>query len=112
MNMNEGAKYTSTIHYLDTRWWRVVSFTLLPLYFLYSLYRKLGGPQSQSWRYNEEKNLSLLPRIEPQLLGHSAREVVAMPTELSQLPLVIVVEQKSEAYISFIHLTTTVHWLL
>jgi hypothetical protein len=53
-----------------------------------------------------------LPRIEPRLLGHSTRKLVAMPTELSQISLVIVIEQKSEVYISFIHLTTIVRWLL
>jgi hypothetical protein len=44
------------------------------------LYRRLGGPQCRSARY-EKKILPLLV-IEPRLLGHS---LVAMPTELSRL---------------------------
>jgi hypothetical protein len=72
---------------------------------------KVGGPQSKSGSYRKEKNLLLPPRIESRLLGHSARKLVVMPTELSQIPLVIVIEQKSEAYMSFIHVTTFC-WLL
>jgi hypothetical protein len=61
-----------------------VNFTLRSLYpwgnsFRYQLYRRLGGPQSRSGRYWEEKNLTLAgiwtPAVQP----------VAIPTELSRL---------------------------
>jgi hypothetical protein len=55
-------KYNSTILDLDTRWRRVVSFTSLSLNpretaYQYSLYRRLGGPQSCFGRCGIEKNL-------------------------------------------------------
>jgi hypothetical protein len=72
--------YRCTFRDLRTRWRLVISFTPLPLYpqgksLRYPLYRKLGGPQSQSGRYGEENNLTL-PGIEP---------CVTKPTELSRL---------------------------
>jgi hypothetical protein len=33
----------------------------------------MGGPQSQTGRYGEEKNLLPLPGMEPRLLGSSVR---------------------------------------
>jgi len=33
------------------------------------LMRKLGGPQPQSERFAKEKNLFLLPRLDPRFLG-------------------------------------------
>jgi hypothetical protein len=73
---------------------RAASFTLLPLYFLwnsprYPLYRRLGGPQSWSGRYVEEKNLLPLAGIQPRLLGCPVRSLVPIPTELSWLRLPI-----------------------
>jgi hypothetical protein len=61
--------HSSTFIDLGTRWRWVVSFTLLPLYprgkgRRYSLDRRLGGPQSRSGRWGEEKNLAL-PGMEP-----------------------------------------------
>jgi hypothetical protein len=61
----------------------VDSLTPLPHYHWgncswYPLYRRLGGPQSRSGRYGEEKNLLPLPRIETRLLGRLG----AIPTEL------------------------------
>jgi hypothetical protein len=49
---------------------RVVSFTHLPLYpqenrSRYPLYRRMDGTQGQSGHYGEQKNLILLPGIEP-----------------------------------------------
>jgi hypothetical protein len=46
---------------LGTRWRRLISFTLRPLYpqgnrLWYPLFRRLGGPQSRSGRGGEEKN--------------------------------------------------------
>jgi hypothetical protein len=69
----------------------VVSFTLLPLYPRpssprYPLYKRLGGPQNRTGCY-EEKNLLPLQGIEPRLLGRPPRSLVAIPTELSRLPL-------------------------
>jgi hypothetical protein len=44
--------------------------------------RRLGGPQSRSGRYGEEKNL--LPGIKIRSLGPPDRSLVAKPTELSK----------------------------
>jgi hypothetical protein len=54
-------RHSYTILDLGTRWRWVVSFTRRPLYPRgksprYSLDRRLGGPQSRSERYGEEKN--------------------------------------------------------
>jgi hypothetical protein len=54
---------------LGTRWRWVVSFTPLPLYPQgkspwYPLDRRLGGPQSRSGRWGEEKNSQPQPGIE------------------------------------------------
>jgi hypothetical protein len=38
----------------------------------YILDRRLGGPESRSGRYGEEKNLLFVPGIEIQFLGHQA----------------------------------------
>jgi hypothetical protein len=51
----------------------------------YQLYRRLGGPQSQSERYGEKKDLLSLPRIEPRLVICPALSLVAIPIELSRL---------------------------
>jgi hypothetical protein len=46
---------------------------LLYLYLLlYPLIRRLGGPQSQSGRFGEEKNLFSLPIFKPQLVQSTA----------------------------------------
>jgi hypothetical protein len=37
--------------------------------------------------FEEEEDTNTLPGIEPHLLGRSARRLVALPTELSRLPL-------------------------
>jgi hypothetical protein len=63
-------RYSSTILDFGTRWRWVVSFTPLPLYtrgksLRYPLDGRLGGPQSQSGRCREEKNLFPLLGIEP-----------------------------------------------
>jgi hypothetical protein len=55
---------------LGTSWW-VVSFTPRPLYPRYPLYRRLGGPQSQSRRW-EKWILLTLPGLELQSLGRAA----------------------------------------
>jgi hypothetical protein len=39
----------------------------------------LGGFQSRSGQFGEEKYLSPLPEIESQFLGHSAHSLVAVP---------------------------------
>jgi hypothetical protein len=59
----------------------VVSFTPQPLYPCgkspwYALYRRLGGPQSWSGRYGEDKNLALAGNQTP------ADQPVAIPIEL------------------------------
>jgi hypothetical protein len=45
----------------------------------------MGGLQSQTGRCGEEKILLHLPGIEPRFLGRLARNVVAIPTELSRV---------------------------
>jgi hypothetical protein len=54
---------------LGTRWKGEVRFTIRPLYslgkiLLYSLDRRLGGPQNPSGRGGEEKNYQPSPGIE------------------------------------------------
>jgi hypothetical protein len=53
-----------------------------PLSPRYPLDRRLAGPQSRSGSYGEEKNLLLLPGIEPR---PSSPQPVSIPTELSRL---------------------------
>jgi hypothetical protein len=71
-------------------WWSLlVSFTLLPLYPLwkshwYSVNRRLGGPQSPSWRSGEEQIICPLPAVEPRFLG-SACSPVTVSTALPDL---------------------------
>jgi hypothetical protein len=45
------------------------------------------GPQSRSGLYGEEKNHLSITGIEPRLLGHPARSLVAIPTEKFRLPI-------------------------
>jgi hypothetical protein len=63
-------RYSSTILDLDSRWTRVVNFTPRPFYSEGKSARcpfdRLGGPQSHSGRYGEEKNLLFLQGIELQ----------------------------------------------
>jgi hypothetical protein len=71
---------------LGTRWRRVVSFTPRPLYpqgksHWYSLDRRLGEPQSRSWRGVEEKNLQPLTGLEPPIIQPVAH---CYTTELSR----------------------------
>jgi hypothetical protein len=49
---------------------------------LYPLYRRLNWSQSQSGRYEDEKNPLRLLGIEPRLLGRPAHSLVAVLTEL------------------------------
>jgi len=48
----------------------------------YLLNRRLGGSQSQSRRFEEERNLWPVPAIEPLFLVCPSRSLVAVPTEL------------------------------
>jgi hypothetical protein len=54
----------------------------------YPLYRRVGGSQSRSESYREERERDLLPLpgIEPLLLDPPACSLVAIRTELSRLP--------------------------
>jgi hypothetical protein len=66
----------------------MVSFTARPLYHRekraqYPLDKRLGGPQSKSGQYREEKHLVPLLGIEPPFLSLPARDLVAIPTEPS-----------------------------
>jgi hypothetical protein len=49
------------------------------------LYRRLGGPQSQTGHYGEEKYLFPLLGIDPLFLGHPVFSLVSILTELSHL---------------------------
>jgi hypothetical protein len=49
----------------------------------------LGGPQSRSGHYGEEKSLLPLPGIEPRLLSCPACSVIAILTELNNLQIFI-----------------------
>jgi hypothetical protein len=69
---------------------RVVTFTPLRLHpsrksRRYPLDRRLGGPQSRSWRCGEQEVLLLLPRIETWFSDRAANSLVTIPTELSRL---------------------------
>jgi hypothetical protein len=72
----------------------IISFTLLVIYSAsplrgqqgqYPLYRRLGGPQSQSGHYGEKKNLLPLLGIESWLVGLPACNLIAILSELSRL---------------------------
>jgi hypothetical protein len=51
----------------------------------YALVKRLDGPQRRSGRCGEEKNLLLLPGIEPQFICRPDCSIDALPTELSRL---------------------------
>jgi hypothetical protein len=51
----------------------------------YPFYRRVGGPQSWSEHYGEEKSFLLLPGIESQLFSHTTCSVLTVPIELCQL---------------------------
>jgi hypothetical protein len=77
-------RYSSTILALGSKWRWVVSFTSLPLYpqensLRYLLDTRLGGPQSRSGRYGEEKNFP------PVGIRTSVVQTVTIPTELFRL---------------------------
>jgi hypothetical protein len=57
---------------LGTNWKRVVNYTPRPLYSLYPLDRRQGGPQSRNGQRGEEKILPL-PGLEVWPLGRPAR---------------------------------------
>ena len=61
-------RYRPTLN-ISTVWRWVLNFTALPfqLFSLYSLNRRLVGPQSQFWCVGEEKNLVLLCEIKSSL---------------------------------------------
>ena len=66
------------------------SFTPRPLYPRergprYSLNRGLGGPQSRSGNFGEDKNLLTLPGFEPRYFGSTFLSLDTTLTELSRL---------------------------
>jgi hypothetical protein len=71
-------RYGSTILDLETIWRLVVSFIPRPLCIRYPFDRKLGGRQSRSGRYVEERNLALSGNRTP------AIQPVAIPALLSK----------------------------
>jgi len=80
--------YRSTKPWRMGGWRWVVSFTPRPLYSWgknrrYPLNRKLGGSQSRSGRYGEERNPCLYRESNP---GGPARSLVTVLTELPRLP--------------------------
>jgi hypothetical protein len=82
-------RYSCIILNLSLRWNWVVTFMHLLRNFgetvCYPFSRRLGGSQSWTECCGEEKNVLLLPEIEPQFLGHPACSLVIILTELSQL---------------------------
>jgi hypothetical protein len=81
-------RYSFTILDLGTRWGRVVSFTPRPLYPRgksprYPSDRRLGGPQSRSGRYGEDKNFATAGNRTP------AIQPVTIPTELCWLYMIL-----------------------
>jgi hypothetical protein len=77
--------YGFTLLNLGIRWRWVVSFTPLPRYHRYRLYKRLGGSQSRPERYGEEKNR--LPLYGNWTAIPPARTLVAVATELSRILL-------------------------
>jgi hypothetical protein len=57
----------------------------------YPLDRRLGGPQNRSGRGGEEKNSQSPPGVEPYDPNRPARSLVAIPTELSRLLIIIII---------------------
>lgn len=87
MKAHGDSRNSSTILNPGTGWRRMASPTHLPLYHWgqspwYQLDRRLGGPQSQSGLYGENKNLLLLSELN---LSYPAHSLVAIPTELCRL---------------------------
>ena len=60
-------------------------FTLKEINVRYSLNRRLGGLQSRSGRFREQKNLCPLQGIETRSIGHQSPSLVTVPNELSGL---------------------------
>lgn len=58
------------------------------------LYKRLNESQSRSTLYGEKEILLALPGIKSRLLGRPASILVAMPTEISRLP--VITEQASQ----------------
>jgi hypothetical protein len=50
--------------------------------------QEAGSTPEPVWTCGEEKNILSLKRSEPPFLGRPDRSLVAIPTELSKLPLV------------------------
>jgi hypothetical protein len=69
------------------RWRVVISYTYRSLYPLgnsprYPLDSRMGGPQSRSEHGREQRNLLLLPRIEPKLFDRAVSSLDTVLTEL------------------------------
>jgi hypothetical protein len=72
----------------STSWRCVVCFTVQPLYPQgkspnYSPTRRLGGTQTQTRHYTEQKNFLPLPGIQPQFLHCPNHGLVTTPTMIS-----------------------------
>jgi hypothetical protein len=84
----------SVILNLGTRWGWVISF-LVPVVYPQGkspwcpLNRGLAGPQLQGDRFGEDKDLLLLPGIEPRFLCYTARGLITIPSTVSLLILSI-----------------------
>jgi hypothetical protein len=87
---------SSTVLNLDTICRCMVSFTPLPLYPRgKSPWYSLGGPQSRSGCYEEEKNLLSLAGIELRILGRQSRILSAILTKPKSIRPVKSVSTKS-----------------
>ena len=87
MNAWESVNTAPLSLHLDIREGCLVTFTSRPLYPRCPLNRRLAGPHSTSRRFGEDENLFSLPGVELKFFGRLARSLVAIPAEISGLPL-------------------------
>jgi hypothetical protein len=69
----------SIILNVDTRWHLITQ---------YLFNRRFDVPQGESGSFEEEKYLIILPGIKIRILGRLALNLVSIPTETSQLPII------------------------
>jgi hypothetical protein len=74
--------------------------------------RRLGGPQGGYGRYDEEKNILLLRRIEPQFLYCVIRCLVAIPTKKSQFPCLTNITAQKRLYLQYLILEVDLNYFL
>jgi hypothetical protein len=73
--------------HLDTRQTRVAAFLPQPLHLKYLMNMKLWGISEAMWTLHRPQRFVPLSQYNPQFFGHSAHRPAATMTDLSQLPL-------------------------